>query len=263
MPKLRVTFEDMFLVANGNLRGGSVLLPAAGHTLKIETADYVEVTPLTQVEIRFDNTVANQIVYCVDRQSRHSRPANTRLVRLEDVFAGPVKIRKRLLWDAVPPELNARVLLPEGIITAREPRLPGVKDVLWTAGEAKHQHLTDKIAFERPNMPDDTDMVISLADGTKITHRLKATDGVFDVTISNNDKPCAEALSDQDDWVLDQYEILFGLTDSSGASANERKRAYPRATFKMPKRDRSAIVILSKCLPICGGAQCDPEHPPV
>jgi hypothetical protein len=262
MPKLRVTFEDMFLLANGNLLGGSVLLPSKDHTLHIVTGAFTK-EGLTQVEIKFDDTSAEEIIYCLeDNRKLTSRPGNDPLVRLEDVFLRTIRISKELLVDQVPKALNARVLLPKGFVRGGEPRrYPGVKDVPWTVGEAKNQHLTDTLVYER-DMPEEPTMIISgplLKEPIKV--ELTPSNGVFEVTIKNVDKPCER--KDPDEWVLDQFELLFGLTSAAKEKKEVREKAYPRGKFKMPKDDRSSLKILSECLPICGGAQCDPPHPPV
>jgi len=257
----------MFLIANGLVRGGSVLLPSHGHTLKVSTRDGDVVLPKGPLEIAFDDGEASEIRYCTSSsisRANTSRCRDAYLVRFEQMFNRKVNVSENLLRNPrVPEALNARVLLPGGYFVERPAGgHAGVDKVRWKCGTLPARPLTDRAQFKR-NVGDSCTMFIRYyRNDTRCVKRvnLPCTGKTFTVTLWNQDAPCNG--SGTEDWTLDEFDILFKLTSLGKLSIKERQQRFPQGRFRLPARAKNSTVgPLSNCRPICGAGQCDPEDP--
>lgn len=253
MSQFTLTFQQMFLLVN-RLNGATVLVPAAGHTATLSGSMLPEPIQLQAADIR----IARDGIDQVDGQTL--RPGARWLPYFDYVFHGRVVPEASMKLAAVPPNLNARVILANGYLTELEASDPKARGVEWqftTAGGdvTLVQELTDQVQFTLPlDEGAKYELVIRTSGTDAKTIRLPIPDTGADLLLLNADSAPKMWREDNGFYRLQEYAVLYNLTT---ASADVRSYPYPTATIASVGGDSE---------PVCGGGQSDggddPPPPP-
>ncbi len=251
--ELTITFQQMFLLIN-RVNGATVELPSTGHTATLSGAMLDEPIILSGADVR----IARDGLDYVDTQTL--RPGARYLPYLDYVFHGRVRPQPRTSLAAVPPELNARVILAGGWLTelqATDPKAHGVQWEFTTAsGEVTLvQELTDQVKFTLPlDAGAQYELVIRTSGTTRSTTRLPIPADGADLTLINTDAAPKTWTVDNGFYRLKEYAILYNLT-----TAADHLRTYPYPSARVDG-------LGSENDPLCGGGQSDggddPPPPP-
>jgi hypothetical protein len=260
VPKLTIQFFDMFLyVRRKGDKQNIVLLPSGGnHEATIEGSGLKEV--LTKTEITFCTKEGDQFKRIPGSQ-RPEPAAHVRLIDLQDILGSQGAVDPKLLDANDLSLLNARVVLPNGRAVAWEATKHKAADVEWTF-EAKGnmpaiegQEITDNIQvqIDAPNTE-----LFALFNGGGAKKLQAAADLNYYVRFHNADRDCkGSSKVPPGKYTLGEYQFLYELT-----KADKVTYRYPTGVFPESREQLEGVGFAgdfkktSKCLPICGGADC-------
>jgi hypothetical protein len=161
--------------------------------------------------------------------------------------------------DDFPTSLNARVILPNGRAVAHRARRRDADDVKWAfedRGGLKtitSQELTDTLHVEVDVLPHTDLFAVFSKRGMEPVRMEPTLQGNYLVTFHNEDKGCKGGEVGPGVYTLEEYRFLYELT-----KANSSLYRFPTGKYG-DMNDGFAFEpddYRSKCLPICGGADC-------
>lgn len=253
MSQFTLTFRQMFLLVN-RLNGATVLVPASGHVATLSGSMLPAPMELSGADIR----IARDGVDQVDGQTL--RPGARLLPYLDYVFHSHVIPEPSYRLAAVPPDLNARVILSGGYLTeleASDPKAQGIQWQFMTAGGdvTLTQELTDQVQFTLPLDEGAKYEVVIRTGGDNVqTVRLPIPETGADLLLLNADTSPKTWHEDNGFYRLREYAVLYNMTS---AAADVRTYPYPTA---------STVSLGGGNDPLCGGGQSDggddPPPPP-
>ena len=262
MAKLTIEFHQMFLYVTRSNAPDVVLLPSGG--IKQAHNSTVSVNgkqiPLNGADVLFASWAYDGLLRIPGDASRRG-PSEARLLNLRRVLGPDCWVPSGLLDEAGPRGLNARIDLPNGTTAAPPASRDGAQHVTWRLdGQGAGFELTDRLVTVVSDLPaGGLYLVIKpFGEGPQVEPMIADGDGNYEVVIRNLDAGCTGGRVEADHYTLDEYQLLYGLTNKAGARAPVPEGDYPG--------DKDTMAIASPdpsdCLPICGGANCPGEPRP-
>lgn len=223
--------------------GLTVLFPSARHDLHIEHPRLGH----RPIPIRENGDIVllrNGEPY---RGQKVEQESQEYLVHLDKIAGSRVPIRRDILLEPAHEELNGRLLLSGGRVSARRPphSAPQFGGRRWTVVDSYTPELTDTVEYS-----------VSLDDGSRWelaipgVGRLDVADGV-DVVVANADRP-APYDGYGDPVVLHEFRALYELADHP----DKDRWPLPELHNPPPPPDhRHRVSIMGPSRPMCSPAQ--------